>query len=484
MANHERRAASLGKVLGRLIDLYRRGATGTLEYEVRGASRSLHLIEGELYFSPEHPLGVLLGSVGARSADSEGYAAAERAARQLAMSLAERSATETRFREGLSGLPVSRMGPLPTARVIRLVASHAISPESWIERFLPDPGASIRTVEPVPGAERMLRWEPEELWILERLRQPMPHRGLESDAPFPVDALRRALAGLLAVGVVRPEGTLETVRDLPSTEDLERVLGDRIRTGLAERPLDLAASDYQDQIIALLGSAGGLDHYELLGVRPGVEIDELGTAFEEVARLVHPANAARYGLAKKIQVALDYLFGLLVEAYQTLADPDSRIAYDARHQIEPVLPAPSPEERAAESRAMARRNFERARDEEAQGDLHTALQLLEQVVRTDARVEYWLALARLQRKNPAWSNRALASYRAALEIDPQSSEVRFELGELLEATGDLERARGLYQAAAAGNPPHAGAKEALARLDREAGGGSGSRRLGRLFGRG
>jgi tetratricopeptide (TPR) repeat protein len=140
---------------------------------------------------------------------------------------------------------------------------------------------------------------------------------------------------------------------------------------------------------------------------------------------------------------------------------------------------PDAERRPAEAQRMAKALFERARYEESIDEIYNAVQLAEQAARTDPRAEYWSTLGRLQARNKAWRTRAIESYKNALELDPQDGDVRFALGRLYEQTGDAERARAQYQAAASTRPPHAEARAALDRLGGAARGGSGA--FGRLF---
>jgi tetratricopeptide (TPR) repeat protein len=180
--------------------------------------------------------------------------------------------------------------------------------------------------------------------------------------------------------------------------------------------------------------------------------------------------------------SLARLFERAVGAYRTLGDPALRAAYDASHGVERAPAGESGDERRAELAALARREFDRARFEELNGDLHSALVLYEQVVEMAPSADHLLALARLQAKNPAWTSRALATVRRALEIAPHQPELLFLAGELYERAGQAERAAGYFQECAGRSPSHAGAQAALRRL--AARGVADSRGRGKLFRRG
>jgi tetratricopeptide (TPR) repeat protein len=134
---------------------------------------------------------------------------------------------------------------------------------------------------------------------------------------------------------------------------------------------------------------------------------------------------------------------------------------------------------------MARRQFERAVAEERNGEYHTAMTLFEEVIRLEPTVEHWSALAKLQEKNPAWTTRAIESWRTALTLDPQNGAIRYALGGLYERAGDIEQALLCYQSAASGATPMAAAVAAVERLRSGRGHagkrGSAPRRLSNLF---
>jgi tetratricopeptide (TPR) repeat protein len=321
--------------------------------------------------------------------------------------------------------------------------------------------------------------------VLERLRQPTRLAELRRDCPMPRERLESAIAGLVATGQVREEGVAPHAEEDDDLRDLVAGLGERIGASLTERPLEDDLAGFRYRIAALLANAGGLDHYELLGVDPDAGADEARSAFEELARLVHPANARRFEVPELAE-ALRFLFERATDAYRTLTDPGLRIAYRARMGLPPpALSEPDPAERAREIRELARRNFDRALAEEANGDYQSALTLLEEVVRLEPTTERWLALGKLQARNPSWTARAIESYRTALVLDPKSGAIRYVLGGLYERSGDTARALELYEAAAHGSAPHAAARSAVERLKAELAKseakGSGPRRLASIF---
>ncbi len=475
--------SSKRSVLEELGEARARRATGVLELEVADQTRKLFFREGQLHLAASHPLSERLGELirrGPAWVDSrDGTALLEK----LADSFANWGVRRAVFREGLGTLPADLVGPLPTARFQRLAAARSEEAIEQVDR-LSSTNERLFVELPTPTAVRDQGWSPEELWIVERLRTPMTVTELENGSPIPGERLWRALAGLRAVGTVRvaADGHANAGAEEES-HDLAERLAQRVEASLRERPLALDANAYLQRVARLLADAGALNHYELLGLAVDASAEAVQIAFEERARTVHPANAKHYRIPERSE-ALRYLFERVVSAYQTLSDPGLRVEYNSANQIAAPAPSLDPADRAAEVSKLARQHFQRALSEEANGDYQSALTLFEEVVRADPRAEYWCALARLQSKNSAWIDRAIESYRSALELDPLSQAIRFALGELHEKKGELEQARAQFQAAAHGTTPHPGAAAALSRLGlrtKASASSSGARLLGGLF---
>jgi len=66
-----------------------------------------------------------------------------------------------------------------------------------------------------------------------------------------------------------------------------------------------------------------VDFYELLQLSPNADTDTIERMFRHLAKKTHPDSS---------EFADNEKFRLIVEAHQTLADPESRAGYDARYQ--------------------------------------------------------------------------------------------------------------------------------------------------------
>jgi tetratricopeptide (TPR) repeat protein len=442
-------------LLALLLDLRARRATGALEIETGGQKRRLYVVEGELHLPGSHPLAQHVTERLAELRERRGATPDPgdplfELLQRIGELLAEWKFSRSEFRPGLGALPPDLVGPLPTMRVLGVVAGAGLD-DAEVERRLGDSGSRL-IAAPLAPDPTGIGPPPEEALLLERLRLPMSVGEVLAGSPVPRPVLARHLARLLALGVVRRADGAPVPAPAADREFVIRI-AERIERGLAERPLELSIEEHRERAADLLARHGGLDHYELLGVSASAGIEEIQAAFEGVARLAHPSNASRLGLPAG-ERALSVLFEAATRAYETLMDPERRRLYNERQLIDLPTGGPTGERREAERREIARSRFDRAQAYASAGDIHNAILLLEQAVQTDAKSEYWAALARLQARNPSWTDRALASYRQAIQLDPNNADVRFAAGQLFEQLGDLDRARTQYGATLRLNPSH------------------------------
>src|SRR5436309_5126152 len=103
----------------------------------------------------------------------------------------------------------------------------------------------------------------------------------------------------------------------PTADEL-RIFAERIARRLAERPLDLDPDFHRERVAGLLRQAGEASFYQLLDLPPTAAAQEVHEAYDQVARLVHPANAPRLGLEGR-EAVLEVLFERLTQAYLNLS---------------------------------------------------------------------------------------------------------------------------------------------------------------------
>ncbi len=184
----------------------------------------------------------------------------------------------------------------------------------------------------------------------------------------------------------------------------------------------------------LLRQAGDASFYQLLDLVPTATAQEVHDAFEQVAQLVHPANARRLGLAGREGV-LEMLFERITQGYLTLSQPSRRKAYD--RELSPgawtAAWSPAPDRRRDEARKLAQQYYERALMLVASEEIHFAIELLQQAVRSDdSRADVHALLGKLQAKNPRWLRAASENLQKAIDLGAKDAELPAALDQVLQ----------------------------------------------------
>ena len=178
-------------------------------------------------------------------------------------------------------------------------------------------------------------------------------------------------------------------------------------------------------------------HFEVLGVSAGASTEEVRNAFREASRRFHPDRYFGKNLGS-FRPKLDRIFRRLVDANQTLTDPERRQAYlDANPFVRAAVRAaspPPPEAAAPRSRDPG----DLAREAERRNRLARHPYLLKA-----NRVHDLLARARESMARKEFSQ-AFTHLNHAAEADPQNAEVRSLLPEV-RRQADAQRAETSYQ---------------------------------------
>lgn len=219
----------------------------------------------------------------------------------------------------------------------------------------------------------------------------------------------------------------------PTQEEL-RLFSDRIARRLSDRPLDLDPTSHQHRVAGLLRQAGDASFYQLLDLVPTATAQEVHDAFEQVAQLVHPANARRLGLAGREGV-LEMLFERITQGYLTLSQPNRRKAYD--RELSPgawtAAWSPAPDRRRDEARLLAQQYYERALMLVASEEFHFAIEVLQQAVRSDdSRPDIHALLGKLQAKNPRWLRAASENLQKAIDLGAKDADLPAALDQVLQ----------------------------------------------------
>ncbi len=177
---------------------------------------------------------------------------------------------------------------------------------------------------------------------------------------------------------------------------------------------------------------------------------------------------------------LRVLFERAVQAYWTLSNPSRRIAYN--RTLDALPPQIGEQQRGSEKRELAQDCYRQGTQLLAANDVSAAIDVLREAVRMDRKADYFSLLGQAEARNPAWTTRAINSFREAIQLDPNDVRARMGLGAAYEAQEDEAAAVEQYRAVLAAMPDNAEAQVALQRLGGQAPSSRATGRLRSFFG--
>lgn len=190
----------------------------------------------------------------------------------------------------------------------------------------------------------------------------------------------------------------------------------------------------QQEILALEAKISSSNHFEVLGVDAGASTDEVRTAFRELSRKFHPDRYYGKNLGPFRQ-RLDRIFQRLVEANQTLSDPDRRMAWLAAN---PFIRAAVRRADALSHTPVPRTETQAARDDERRARLARHPYLARATRHQDAikRVREHMAKKEF--------SQAFSVVNTASQADPENQELKALLVEA-RRLADIARSSDSYQ---------------------------------------
>ena len=435
--------------------IYLERGSGVLEVAESEGKKRFHFLDGELHLPPGNPLSARIARL---LDDRGGTEALEEVLRRIATLFRSLSNGSFRFEPDESDVSEDLVGPLPTAELLMLAATHDQDENALYNRLGGARGKIVGRYDP-DVLERTASISNDDLHLLTRLDSARSVDSVLAEVEESREETLLKLCRLAAVGLVGLQKQSSQDSELLSEAVLAR-FSERVAGSLESEPSLRPKADHRERIASLLAELGDLGHYELLDVEPSASIDAVHAAYEKTARLVHPSQAENLGLAGKDE-GMRLLFERATEAYLVLTDPARRSAYDRERAVE----GPAAEAlRSEKSREAARIYYRQARNLLEEEDYYYAVELLSQAVTADPKVEYYLLLAEALSKNPKWLHRVVDAYRAALERDPGNLEVRLGLAETFERIGEKRRALGVYRSVLIRDPNQKVAAEAVQRL--------------------
>lgn len=170
--------------------------------------------------------------------------------------------------------------------------------------------------------------------------------------------------------------------------------------------------------------------YDFLGITNAVTDDEIVEAIHDRARIFHPDHSLKAPFAD-YRDALEVLSRRVKQAQRVFKNSESRKSYDFAQEQggnSSAVFAGGPTRDVQLD--IAKRNYHKARELYEMGDYYPAYEMIRQSVEFEPeRPEYWVMLARIQRKNPKWARQASETLRRGLGKIPDNVDLLFELSE-------------------------------------------------------
>ncbi len=355
--------------------------------------------------------------------------------------------------------------PLDTATLEMSTASLIVAAVRKVEDVaaldnLIEPLHYLRTVEDAVLRFQHVTLNPHEAYLLSRIDGTRTAVQLRRVAPLPEAEFTRSLVALLAAGLV--ESTLA-----PAAKPTYYAAA-RSQPTNGNGAIQFSAREQREheEVLRLASEIGRRDYYERLGVGPDANEEQLRHRYLERARRFHPDRSQEAHL-RLLRRELASIQAALREAYETLSNPARRAAYDEQRRLRREQrgdPSSDDRERIKAQLEVARANVVRAQEAIRVGDVGLAVQLLDQAVRFNPEPESLFQLARLEFKNPMWTQRGLDHLRQAVTISPTFTAAWLELAHFWTQRGRPDRARQCLERILAYDPSNSVAQAELAAL--------------------
>ncbi len=411
------------------------------------------------------PLGEVLISRGFISASE-----LEGELQELALTIIRRAAADTtaytEFFDDPEGVHLDTLTFLTTTQVLLNVARAFEGAEAKDKR-IGNRSCRVRPTGNLEGLLADLDVTPTEGFILSRADDRPRLRDLIQGASMSESEAIATVYTLVIAGLI----TIDEGEE--DTDHGEAVVQDQAEPALSEKE-----HNERTEIEHRAATAPRTDHYQALGLPRTATAEEIIDAWTSIRQRFAVSRTSEPHLGDAA-AWLETIQDRAQDAYQVLGDPAMRRRYNTvltrvdrdrgRMNGQPKTPEVDPDARAALVEANLKRADELIRD----GEIFSALQMLEQACAIDARPGALLKLAQLQLKNPKWDSKALRTLQKALEVEPDFIDVWLELAEFWQRRGDSERQRKTLEKVLSLDANHPKAKEDYAVL-------SGKRPLSRL----
>jgi curved DNA-binding protein CbpA len=339
------------------------------------------------------------------------------------------------FRDGET-LPLDAASIAMTTASLLAAAVRCLPDGAGLKGFV-DPAGYIWTAQDTLLLYQQVHLTPQEGYLLSRVDGTTTAAQLQRLAPMPAGEFAKALAALLVAGVLETRES-SSARPLAPTKVVEEPPGPP-----ADEELQYNAQQQREysEVLKLAGEIRHKDYYRRLGLAKGATQEQIHSTFLELAKLYHP-DRAREGHLLSLRNELAEIYSAVQEAYDTLGSADRRGRYEQTlsESSATQVDAFKEEQRRRSARSsVVDANVARAKELARAGDVGMAVQLLDQAVRLDPKAENLLMLARLEFKNPMWSQRALDHLKHAVALAPEFTDAWLELANFWGARGKVDR---------------------------------------------
>jgi tetratricopeptide (TPR) repeat protein len=276
---------------------------------------------------------------------------------------------------------------------------------------------------------------------------------------------------LLLAGVIEPEGVSSRGEDESEEvepRDEEKVVPAKKETSARVDALD---EQWRLEIERVFEAFQNKNHWEVLDLERGAELEEIKKAFQEKALRYHPDRSRKLD-DPSAQEQLSHIFTRVSEAYETLstqakADDYNKLAdKEAQYEEKQKSWASPAEAKKKEDKSAdadvperkrdpneARAHYLRAKKAYDQEDYWTTIQLCQQAIEiVSDQAEYYHLLGLAQSQNPKWRLDAERNFKIATNLDPWKSTYFVALGKLYEKAGMGVRAQRAFDQAKAIDP--------------------------------
>jgi tetratricopeptide (TPR) repeat protein len=293
----------------------------------------------------------------------------------------------------------------------------------------------------------------EDGYILARIDGRSSLGGVVSRSPLGKEETQRRLYAMLLAGVIER-------RERPSpVEGPAQALPRRI-------PSD-AETRFRDGVVARHAAMKFGSFYDRLGIVPAASEKRVRKASEDALKSLEP-DVSFAGELDDLSKRMGEVRAGVTEAYETLADPERRRAYDrslagaspeatvaaealtaltVAVKSQATKPAKPPKAKPSPKAAQeAELYFLEANRHWQAGDYFDAVASINEAVRLNPnKANYHRMLGRWLAENPSCVEAAREHFERAIALDPADREAQLELAKLFESEGEPEKARGIYQ---------------------------------------